>query len=324
HALDHVQIGTAEPLVQQLSGRTVLVHLTDRLVDRLAGPHIAVGKPHPVLLLGERVVHEAERGRILGEEAREDQVVGGDRVDPPLTQPFDALAVAGRIHQGHVDTEAVGDPCGGVGALAPAHVEPLQVAYPFDARGIGTDEDVLLGDVVGTTERHLGLALGRDGVGGGDHVHLAVQDPVLPFGRGDTRELHLLLLETHLLGDVRGHVHVETDQCVVLLQPRAGLVVLDPDGQRLPVEYRLLLDHRARGQQQYRGSYRRTGHTAVSTPHRSCPCLACTGTRPVGDAHHEPNGRARRPCPRAATTSTGTTWHPRVRHHFGTPPRADR
>src|SRR5699024_2149621 len=118
--------------------------------------------------------------------------------------------------------------------------------------------------------------------------------------------------------------HLATVQCLVLLLPQSGLVVLAPAGQRLPVEYRLLLDHRARGQQQYRGSDLHSGDTTVSKPHRSCPCLSFTGTRPVGDVHQEPKGRARRPCPRAATTSTWTTWHPRVRHHFGSPPRADR
>ncbi|GAA3071219.1 hypothetical protein GCM10020254_13780 [Streptomyces goshikiensis] len=85
-------------------------------------------------------------------------------------------------------------------------------------------------DEVRAGEVDLLLALVADRVAGGDEVDLVVLDQQFPVGAEDLLELDLVRLVAELLGDVRGHVDVETGEGAVLLaEPDAGLVELDAD-----------------------------------------------------------------------------------------------
>lgn len=135
HVGVELQPGFAEPLLQQGGCGAVQVYLADGSVDGLAAAQVALPDADAVALVGERRVHDADcRARTVGETSQ-DQIIGGDGVDPPVLQHGDACAVAGGWRQCRCDVQRLRDALPGVGASDRAQPLSLEVVHAAD-RGV--------------------------------------------------------------------------------------------------------------------------------------------------------------------------------------------
>ena len=105
----------------------------------------------------------------------------------------------------------------------------VQVFGAVDGVVVLAHEQILSGHEVRASEGDGLLALVGDGVGGEDHVHVAVLNHGLTLLGGGFLPYDLVFGIAEFLGDVFGHVHVEAHVGAGLLEAQAGLVEFDAD-----------------------------------------------------------------------------------------------
>src|SRR5664279_2589278 len=157
-------------------------HRRDRLVDGGGARGVALLQADAVVLIREPLADHLQLARVLGGKAGQDDVIGGDGVDRPRAQRLDAFGVGAVFLQRYL---------GGVLVLhllcrgrAGHRAEDLagHGVRTGDVGVVCLDQQVLVGDEVGTGEVHLLLALVGDRVGGHDVVDLAAVDQTLALG----------------------------------------------------------------------------------------------------------------------------------------------
>src|SRR5690606_28224256 len=267
------EVGGADVLLRRLFPGAGGDHLLDRVVDLVAGLLVALGQADAVVLHGEGLADALQLAGGLGGETRQDDVVGGHRVHRPVAQRLHAQRVGVELLQLDVVGVLVLDVLRRGRTL---HRAQLLVAVERFGAGdvgvVGPHQQGLARHVVGAREVGLLLALVGDGVGGDDEVDLAVLDQRLALGGGGLLEGDVLLRHTELARHVLGDRHVEAGEGAVLgTQAKAGLVVLDADGQLAllgVVEGAALVAATAAGRGQGQGERPDAETKCTGDPHR--------------------------------------------------------
>ena len=187
--------------------------------------------PDAVDLVGEPLPDHLQLALVLGlgGEARQDHVIGGDRVDLAVGQGVHAVGEPGLLEQFDVAQEVARDVGGRGGARHRAQRLAVQRLRAGDLGVVAAHQQVLVGHEVRPGEVHDLLALVGDGEGGDDQVRAAGLQQLLAlvgvgFLPGD-------VVPGHPQGarDVDGGVHVEPGVGVTGPHAQPGLVERDPD-----------------------------------------------------------------------------------------------